>query len=63
MYLMHTIMDGTYHVNLKVPMAFLIVYIDPSEYKEDVGYKNGRLIIYVKLTKLLYLTLQVALPF
>jgi hypothetical protein len=56
-------MEGTVLMKLEGVMAEVIMKIDPKKYKKFVVQEGGHDVIYVKLTKALYGTLQAALLF
>jgi hypothetical protein len=60
---MQSDMEGTVHMKLEGVMAEVILKIDPKKYKKFVVQEGGHDVIYVKLTKALYGTLQAALLF
>jgi hypothetical protein len=60
---MHPDMDETVHMRIDGPMAKLLVEIDRELYVPYITKENGKPVIYVKLVKALYGTLQVALLF
>jgi hypothetical protein len=60
---MHADMDEVVHMRIDGPMARLLVKIDPKLYEPYLTYEKGTPVIYVKLVKALYGTLQAALLF
>jgi hypothetical protein len=56
-------MEGTVHMRLEGEMAELIVKLDPKLYRKYVHYERGKPVIYVRLKKALYGTLEAALLF
>ena len=60
---MHADMDETVHMRIDGPMAELLCRVDPDKYGEFVTVEKGKPVIYVKLKKALYGTLQAALLF
>jgi len=61
---LHTDMEEDVHMLLEGTIAKLIVKLDPSLYRKYIWEnKNGKPMLYVKLRKALYGTLQVALLF
>ena len=57
---MQTEQKGTEHVLLEGVMAQLLVQTDPKKYKKHMWHKNGKPMIYFKLQKALYGTLEAA---
>jgi hypothetical protein len=57
---MHADMDEIVHMKIEGPMAKLLVNIDPKLYEPYLTHENGKPVIYVKLAKALYGTLQAA---
>jgi hypothetical protein len=53
--------DDVLHVRLEGPLAKLLTKMAPDLYNKFLGKKNGRDVMYVRLTKVLYNTLQAAL--
>jgi hypothetical protein len=51
-------MEGTVHMQLEGEMAELIVKLDPKLYRKYVRYERGKPVIYVRLKKALYGTLE-----
>jgi hypothetical protein len=62
-FVMHADMDEVVHIRIDGPMAKLLVKIDPKLYEPYLTYEHGKPVIYVRLVKALYGTLQVALLF
>ena len=60
---MQTDMEGLVHVKLEGPMAELLAKVDPDLYMKYITIEKGKAVIYVKLKKALYGTLQAALLF
>jgi hypothetical protein len=56
-------MEGGIYMKLEGVMAEVILKIDPKKYKKYVVQEGGHDVIYVRLTKALYRTLQAALLF
>ena len=59
---MHANIDELIHIKLDGELVDLLVRLDPT-YKEFVTIKNGKHIIYNKLNKALYGTMQASLLF
>jgi hypothetical protein len=55
--------DETIHVQLEGPLMKLLTKVDGSVYEKYLMYENGHAVIYVKLAKALYGTLQAAMLF
>jgi hypothetical protein len=55
--------DEVLHVGLDGPLAQLLTKVDPNLYAKFMTKENGKDIMYVKLTKALYGTLQTAMLF
>ena len=51
---MHADMDKTVHVKLDVPLAELLVRVDPESYGNYRTEEGGKKVIYVMLKKALY---------
>ena len=51
------------HVKLEEKMAELFVKLDPKLYRKYIHDKNGRTVMYAKLKKAIYGTLQAAMLF
>ena len=60
---MHAEMDETVHMKIDGPMAELLCRVDSAKYSNFVTYEKGKPVVYVKLKKALYGTLQAALLF
>jgi hypothetical protein len=60
---LHADIDEVLHMQIDGPMAKLLVDIDPDLYEPYLTEENGKPVIYVKLKKALYGTLQAALLF
>ena len=60
---MHADMDETLHVRLDGDMSRLLIKVDPSKYAQYKRYEHGKPVVYVRLRKALYGTLQAALLF
>jgi hypothetical protein len=60
---MQSDMKGKVIVKLEGVMAEVIIKIDPSKYEKHIVHERGKPVIYVRLTKALYGTLQAALLF
>jgi hypothetical protein len=60
---MQTDMDAVVHVRLSGPLAAMLVRVDPKKYKKYVVTENGKSVIYVRLLKALYGTMQASLLF
>ena len=61
---MHADMEGDdVHLRLEGKMVNILTKIDPKLYSKYTSTENGREIMYVKLKKALYGTLQAALLF
>jgi hypothetical protein len=60
---LHSDIDEVLHMRIDGPMAKLLVSIDPDLYEPYLTEENGKPVIYVKLEKALYGTLQAALLF
>jgi hypothetical protein len=60
---MHADMDKDVHMQIKGPMAELLVQIDPELYQPYVTMERGKPVVYVKLVKALYGMLQASLLF
>jgi hypothetical protein len=60
---MHSDMEGKVIIKLEGVMAEVLEKIDPSKYEKHTTYENGKPVVYVKLNKALYGTLQAALLF
>jgi len=56
-------MIGNVHVKLEGKVAKLLAKIDPKAYDNFIHMENGKKVLYVKLRKALYGTLQAALLF
>jgi hypothetical protein len=56
-------MDELLHMRLAGPLATLLTKVNPGLYEKYVTQENGKPVIYVKLTKALYGTLQASLLF
>jgi hypothetical protein len=55
--------DEVIHVRLEGPLAQLLTKVDPELYTQYLSQENGKDVMYVKLAKALYGTLQAALLF
>jgi hypothetical protein len=55
--------DEVLHVRLEGPLAALLMKVDPELYTQYLTTENGKDVMYVKLAKALYGTLQAALLF
>jgi hypothetical protein len=55
---MHADMDELIHMRIEGPMAKLLINIDPKLYEPYLTIERGKPVIYVKLVKALYGTLQ-----
>jgi hypothetical protein len=60
---MHSDIEGKVIMKLEGVMAEVLQKINPSKYEKHTTYKHGKPVIYVKLNKALYGTLQAALLF
>jgi hypothetical protein len=60
---MHSDMDKVVHMRLSGPLATLMTKVGPKLYEKYVTTENGKPVLYVKLRKALYGTLQAALLF
>jgi len=60
---MHATIDELIHVRLEGVMAQLLVRVNPSKYAPYLTTEGGKPVIYVRLLKALYGTLQAALLF
>ena len=60
---MHADMDETVHMKIDGPMTELLCRVDSAKYSNFVTYEKGKPVVYVKLKKALYGTLQAALLF
>jgi hypothetical protein len=60
---MQSEMEGLVIMKLEGVMAGVILKIDPAKYKKFTVHERGKAVVYVKLTKALYGTLQAALLF
>jgi hypothetical protein len=56
-------MEDLVHMKLEGKMAELLVKLNPKLYRKYVQAQNGKQVLYVKLKKVLYGTLKVALLF
>ena len=56
-------MVGEVHVKLEGRLAEILAKLDPLLYTKYLHKENGRIVMYVKLKKALYGTLQAAMPF
>ena len=56
-------MDELVHVRLVGPMALLMAKVDPDKYEQFIHYEHGKPVLYARLKKALYGTLQAALLF
>jgi hypothetical protein len=56
-------MDEVLYMKLEGPLAHLLTKVDPKQYSQFVATETGKKVIYVKLKKALYGTLQAALLF
>jgi hypothetical protein len=56
-------MEDKVQMKLEGTMAELLVLLDPELYKKYVQTRNNKMVLYVKLKKALYGTLQAALLF
>jgi hypothetical protein len=55
--------DEVLHVQLEGPLAQLLTTVDPDLYAKFMTKENGKDVMYIKLTKALYGTLQAAMLF
>lgn len=55
--------DELIHVKLEGAMAQMMVRVDPDKYEPYLTHENGKPVLYVKLLKALYGTMQAALLF
>jgi hypothetical protein len=60
---MQSDMKGKVIMKVEGVMAKVIIKIDPSKYEKHIVHKRGKPVIYVRLTKALYGTLQATLLF
>ena len=60
---MHADMKDEVNMKLEVSMADLFAKIDPQLYEESLTMKNGKKVLYVRLKKALYGTVQTTLLF
>jgi hypothetical protein len=60
---LHAYIDKILHMHIDGPMAKLLVEIDPDQYEPCLTEEHGKPVIYVRLKKALYGTLQAALLF
>ena len=60
---MQTEQEGTVHVKLEGVMVRLLMKVNPGKYDNQVQWFNGKPVLYAKLKKALYGTLQAALLF
>jgi hypothetical protein len=60
---MQTDMDAVVHVRLSGPLAAMLVRVDPKKYKKFVTMEKGKPVVYVRLLKALYGTMQASLLF
>ncbi len=60
---MHADIDKLIHVQLEGPMIELLTRVDPQKYVTYVIEERGKMVLYVKLKKALYGTLQAAMLF
>jgi hypothetical protein len=59
---MQTDVDEVIHVRLEGPLATLLAKVDPILYDRYLDHKQGKpVVMYVKLNKALYGTLQAAM--
>jgi hypothetical protein len=56
-------MNAVVYVRLTGPLAALLVRVDPKKYQKFVATENGKSVIYVRLLKALYGTMQASLLF
>ena len=56
-------MNDTVHVKMEGSLAELMVKIDPKLYQKYLSNENGKSVLYVRLKKALYGTLQAAMLF
>ena len=56
-------MDEVLYMKLEGPLAHLLTKVDPEQYSQFMATERGKQVIYVKLKKALYGTLQAALLF
>jgi hypothetical protein len=61
--ILHADMDEIVHMRLDGPMAELLVRVDPDKYKPYLTTEGKNQVLYAKLNKALYGTLQAALLF
>ena len=60
---MQSDMDELVHIKFEGEMAELLTHVNPEKYQKYMQEENGKQVIYVKLQKALYGTLQAALLF
>jgi hypothetical protein len=60
---MHANIDKLIHVQLEGPMTELLTRVDPQKYVTYMIEERGKMVLYVKLKKALYETLQAAMLF
>jgi Reverse transcriptase (RNA-dependent DNA polymerase) len=60
---MHATMDENLHMRLEGPLVRSLTQINPTKYSPYVETENGKDVLYVRLKKALYGTLQAALLF
>ena len=56
-------MDEVLYMKLEGPLAKLLTKVDPKKYEKFVEYEKGKPVMYVRLKKALYGTLQASLLF
>eukprot|EP00957_Ditylum_brightwellii_P070496 5356911-Ditylum_brightwellii.AAC.1 len=56
-------MDELINMKIKVSMAELLVEIDPKMYSKYLRTERGKLVLYVRLQKVFYVTIKAALLF
>jgi hypothetical protein len=56
-------MDELLHMRLEGPLTMFLTKVNPEKYEKYIVYEKGKPVIYVKLLKALYGTLQAALLF
>jgi hypothetical protein len=60
---MQTDMDEVLYMKFEGPLAHLLTKVDPKQYNQFMATERGKQVMYVKLKKALYGTLQAALLF
>jgi hypothetical protein len=56
-------MDEVIHMRLAGPLAMLLTKVNDEKYTKFVTHENGKPVMYVRIVKALYGTLQAALLF